>query len=275
VTQRPEIGLQLLTEPVPPRGVAFAVAPGIRRLVAENPGPMTYHGTNTYLLDDDRGVTVLDPGPDSAEHVAAILAQAGRPVARILLSHDHPDHAGALPALAAASGARVYAFAGSPHGEALHHGARVGDWIALHTPGHAPDHLCFARDDGTVLTADHVMSFATTVVAPPAGDMAAYMAGLRKLLAREDAVFLPGHGPPIEDPRRFTEALLAHRLAREAAILGLLRAGPRSPTAIVAALYVPLDPRLRAAAEASVLAHLLKLRDDGQASRQGADWAAQ
>ncbi len=261
---------QFLTEPAPPRGVAFAVAPGIRRLVAGNPGPMTYHGTNTYLIDGLAGVTVLDPGPDDAAHVAAIMAEAGRKIARILLTHGHRDHAGALPALAAATGAEVFSYAAGTARD----GQQIGLWTALHTPGHAPDHLCFAREDGTVLTGDHVMSFSTSVVIPPDGDMAAYMAGLRRMLGREDAVYLPGHGPPIEAPRRFTEALLAHRLQREAAILDTLRARPSTPAAIVAALYEGLDPRLQGAAEASVLSHLLKLQDEGRAALRGDAWQA-
>ena len=264
-------GPRFLSEPEPPRGVAFAVAPGIRRLVASNAGPMTYHGTNTYLIDGDVGVTVLDPGPDDAAHVADIIAQAGGRIARILLSHRHPDHAGALPAIAAATGAAVHAFAA---GHDLRDGQRVGQWTALHTPGHASDHLCFARDDGTVLTGDHVMSFSTSVVIPPDGDMAAYMAGLRRLLARDDVVFLPGHGPPIENPRAFTEALLAHRVRREVAILTAVRAAAQSQSAIVDALYPDLHERLRRAAEASVVAHLLKLRAEGLVERRNGFWSA-
>ncbi len=253
--------LALLTEPAPPRGEAFSVAPGIRRLVAPNPGPLTCHGTNTYLIEGAAGTTVLDPGPDDASHVAAILAASGK-VARIFLTHGHPDHFGALPALAAATGAEVFAAA-----RGLPDGARIGIWTALHTPGHASDHMCFAREDGVVCTGDHVMSFATTVVMPPDGDMAAYIAGLRRLLARsDDLLFLPGHGPPITDPRPFTEALLRHRLEREAAVLAALRAAPHSAAALVERLYVPLDPRLRGAAEASVTAHLRKLAAEGVAT---------
>ena len=260
--------LPLLTETAPPHDVAFSVAPGIRRLVAPNPGAMTYHGTNTYLIDGAAGTTVLDPGPDHAGHVAAILAASGR-VARIFITHAHPDHTDALPALTAATGAEVFA-----HARGLADGARIGIWTALHTPGHAPDHLCFAREDGVVCTGDHVMSFASSVVIPPEGDMAAYMAGLRRLLARhDDLLFLPGHGPPIPDPRPFTEALLRHRLDREAAIVAALRAAPHTAGALVARLYVPLDSRLVRAAEASVTAHLLKLAAEGVAeSAPDATW---
>jgi glyoxylase-like metal-dependent hydrolase (beta-lactamase superfamily II) len=263
------MSLTLLTEPEPPRGVAFAVAPGVRRLVADNPGPFTYHGTNTYLIDGAAGVTVLDPGPDSAAHVAAILAATEGKVARVLVSHGHADHVGALPALVAATGATVFRF-----GEGLADGGTVGAWTALHTPGHAADHVCFARADGVVFTADHVMSFSTSVVIPPDGDMAAYMASLRRMLARDDALFLPGHGPPLANPRPFVAALLEHRLHREAAILEAIRQGPLTPARVVEQLYVPLDPKLRPAAEASVTAHLLKLASEGGAVEQDGAWRA-
>ena len=261
---------QFLSEPVPPYGVAVPIAPGIRRIVANNPGPMTYHGTNTYLIDDASGVLVLDPGPDDAAHVAAVLAAAGGAVTKILLSHTHADHVGALPALAAATAAPVFA-ATDRFGAAIGDGAAIGAWTAIATPGHAPDHLCFARD-GVVFSADHVMSFSTSVVIPPDGDMAAYLDSLRRMLARDDRLLLPGHGPPITAPRPYVAALLAHRLAREESILARLRLGPATVAAIVAALYVPLDPRLRRAAEASVLAHLLKLRAEGAAAEQDGLW---
>lgn len=261
--------LHLLTEPEPPRGVAFSVAPGIRRLVAPNPGPLTYHGTNTYLIEGVGGTTVLDPGPEDAGHVAAILEAARGAVARIFVTHGHADHVGALPALRAATGAPVFAAAG------LAEGAQLGIWTALHTPGHAPDHVCFARGDGVVFTGDHVMSFASTVIVPPDGDMAAYMTSLRRLLARpQDALYLPGHGPPLPDPRPFTAALLTHRQEREAAILAALRQAPHTPAALVERLYVLHDPRLRAAAEASVTAHLRKLEAEGAADRNEGRWRA-
>jgi glyoxylase-like metal-dependent hydrolase (beta-lactamase superfamily II) len=258
-----------LTEPEPPRGVPLDVLPGIRRIVANNPSVMTYHGTNTYLIDGPAGATVLDPGPDSAAHVAAILAATGGKVARILVSHGHADHVGALPALLTATGAKLLRF-----GQGLADGDAVGGWTALHTPGHAADHLCFARADGVVFTADHVMSFATSVVIPPDGDMAAYMASLRRLLARDDTLYLPGHGPPITAPGAFAAALLEHRLSREAAILAAIGKAPLTPAGLVAALYVPLDPKLRPAAEASVTAHLLKLAAEGRATLRDGAWLA-
>jgi glyoxylase-like metal-dependent hydrolase (beta-lactamase superfamily II) len=273
VTGAPARGPRFLTEPEPARGVALPVAPGISRIVARNPGPMTYHGTNTYLVEGDAGFAVLDPGPDDAAHVADILAASGGHVEKIMLSHGHIDHVGALPALAAATGAPVFA-ASDRFGPPVRDGAAVGGWTALATPGHAADHLCFARD-GVVFSADHVMSFSSSVVpSPPDGDMAAYIAGLRRLLARGDRLLLPGHGPPITEPGPFIAALLQHRLAREAAILALIQGAPLTPGEIVAALYVPLDPRLRGAAEASVRSHLLKLLEDGAAEQRDGRWRA-
>jgi glyoxylase-like metal-dependent hydrolase (beta-lactamase superfamily II) len=262
-------GLHFLIEPLPPRGEAFVVAPGVRRLVAANPGPLTYHGTNTYLIDGASGITVLDPGPDDPAHVADILRTAGGRIVRIFVTHHHRDHAGALPALALATGAEVFS-----HAEGLGEGETIGIWTALHTPGHASDHICFGREDGVVCTGDHVMSFATTMIAPPEGDMAAYMAGLRRLLGRDDALFLPGHGPPILNPRPFTAALLAHREAREAAILAAIATATLTPEALVARLYPGLEPALHGAAAASVTAHLWKLRNEGRASEQNGAWQA-
>lgn len=271
--------MAFLTEPEPPRGQTLPVLPGIARLVAANPGPMTYRGTNTYLIDGPDGITVLDPGPDQAEHVAHILAATGGKVARILLSHTHPDHLGAVPALKAATGAPVFSFhrsqdpAHTPD-QPLQDGDTVAGWTALHTPGHASDHLCFARADGVVFTADHVMSWSTSIVSPPHGHMGDYFASLRRLLARPDTTYLPGHGPPIEDPHPFVRALLAHRAQREAAIAAALAGGPRGTLELVDALYSQITPNLRPAAERNVIAHLHKLRDEGRAVEDGAVWRA-
>ena len=254
--------MNFLTEPEPARDVPTPVAPGIRRIVANNPGAMTYWGTNTYLLDDG---TVVDPGPDDSAHVAAILAAGS--VTRILVSHAHPDHVGALPALRAATGAPVFAW----H-DPLVDNDRVGDWQALHTPGHAPDHLCFAGPGGVLFSADHVMAWSTSVVNPPAGAMAAYFASLRRLLARDDGLYLPGHGPPLATPRPFVEALLEHRLAREASILAALGPAPIGTRALTEQLYGFADPRLLRAAERNVIAHLDKLAAEGRAVRRDDGW---
>lgn len=263
-----------LTEPEPLRGVPVLVAPGIRRIVAPNPGAMTYWGTNTYLIGEPGGHMVLDPGPDDDAHVAAVLA-AG-PVTRIVLSHTHSDHLGALPALRVATGAPVFGWH-APEApvvldEALQDGGQVGSWQALHTPGHAPDHLCLAGPGGVLFSADTVMGWSTSTVAP--GGMADYFASLRRLLTRDDQVLLPGHGPPIPEPRAFVQALLDHRLAREAAILAAVDAGPRTARAVTAELYKDVDPRLLRAAERNVLAHLDKLLAEGRVSQAAEGWLA-
>jgi glyoxylase-like metal-dependent hydrolase (beta-lactamase superfamily II) len=274
--------MAFLTEPEPARGVAEDVMPGVRRVVAANPGPMTYHGTNTYLIDTPDGLAVLDPGPDSAAHVQATLAAAGKDrIALILVSHTHHDHVGALPALKAATGAPTVGFRTSAVDtfEAdikLDHGDPVAGMVALHTPGHCSDHLCFAsRIDGTetLFSADHVMSWSSSIVSPPDGDMADYFASLNLLLDRKnDAVYLPGHGPALPGPHKLVRALLAHRQMREAAIQAALADGPAKIVALRERLYSQTDPRLRQAAERNVLAHLLKLQAEGKARQDGERW---
>jgi len=258
--------------------------PGISRIVAANPGPMTYHGTNTYLIDTPDGVVVLDPGPeDHPEHVEAILRATGRNVALILISHTHHDHVGAAPALKEATGAPTVGFrqSGSETFEAdikLAHGDGVADMVAVHTPGHASDHLCFAlrTKDGTAVlfSADHVMSWSTSVVSPPGGDMADYFASLRLLLDRTDDVFLPGHGPALPEPRNLVRELLSHRLMREQAIEAALAGGSAGTYKLMDTLYSQVHPRLRRAAERNVLAHLLKLEAEGKVVREGELWRA-
>ena len=195
-----------LTEAEPARDVALPVQPGIRRVVAANPSPMTYWGTNTYLIDTPEGVLVLDPGPDDAGHVTTVLAAAGAPVVGILLTHTHHDHLGAVAALRTATGAPVHAWHEPADDRfvpdrALCDGDVAEGWTALHTPGHAADHLCFARVDGTVFSGDHVMGWSSSVVSPPGGNMRQYFGSLQRMLARDDALYLPGHGPAIPSPR--------------------------------------------------------------------------
>lgn len=263
-----------LIEAEPARGVAYAVVPGIRRVVAPNPSVMTYWGTNTYLIDAPGGVLVLDPGPDDAGHVAAVLAAAGAPVTAIMLSHTHHDHLGATAALKAATGAPVYAWhapasPGFVPDVALRDGEGVGAWRAVFTPGHAADHVCFAGPGGVLFSADHVMGWSSSVVGPPGGNMTAYFASLRRLLDRADEVYLPGHGPPVREPRGFVRDLLAHREAREAAILGALTDQPVLPHALMEQLYSKIDPTLKRAAERNVVAHLDKLAEEGRARDVG------
>lgn len=274
-----------LTEPRPPHGEPEAIAPGIRRIVAPNPGPMTYHGTNTWLVEAEGGTVVIDPGPDDPAHIAAITQAAGR-VAAILLTHTHRDHTQGAPALKQATGAATWGF--GPHrrfGEG-HEGGDpdfVPDGLiadgetrfgltALHTPGHCGTHLCFAREDGVLFSGDHVMAWSTTVVSPPDGDMAAYMAALDRLLARDDTLYLPGHGPALPDPAGYVRDLKDHRKRREAAILGALEAGPADIPAIVRRVYPALDPALVRPAGRSALSHLLMLEQAGRVRREGETW---
>jgi glyoxylase-like metal-dependent hydrolase (beta-lactamase superfamily II) len=279
-----EDAMPFLTEPEPERGAVLPVMPGISRIVAANPGPMTYYGTNTYLIDTPDGLVVLDPGPeDHPEHVEAILRATGPNVALILVSHTHHDHVGAVPALQEATGAPTVGFrrSGIESFEAdikLADGDAVAGMTAIHTPGHASDHLCFALEvsDGTAVlfSADHVMSWSTSVVSPPGGDMMDYFASLRLLLDRADDVFLPGHGPPLPEPRTLVREFLTHRMARERAIETALAGGAAGTYALMDALYSQVHPRLRRAAERNVLAHLLKLEAEGKVMRDGEQWHA-
>jgi glyoxylase-like metal-dependent hydrolase (beta-lactamase superfamily II) len=270
---------QFLTEPVPERGVALAVVPGVWRVVADNPGPMTYHGTNTYLIEDEDGMTVLDPGPDDLAHVEAVLAAAGGPIARILLSHGHRDHSGAVARLRAVTGAPVFGWSPSVSedvaiDQALADGDVVGRLTALHTPGHAADHLCYATAKGVLFTGDHVMTWSTSVVGPPHGDMAAYFASLARLAARADRTYLPGHGPLLGRTGGFAEALLAHRKEREKTVAATLKEVPAAIADLTAEAYPGLDPRLQRAAERTMLAHLLKLAAEGRAREADGLWRA-
>ncbi|MGH7046692.1 MAG: MBL fold metallo-hydrolase [Stellaceae bacterium] len=263
-----------------------SVAHGIRRIVARNPSPFTFHGTGTYVVGEGE-IAVIDPGPDLDEHVAALLASlAGERVTHILVTHTHRDHSPAAAPLKAATGAPTYGFgphAGGRRGDpAVEEG---GDWDfapdvtvhdgdtiagpgwrfeAVHTPGHTSNHLCFALPDrGILFSGDHVMGWSTSVVAPPDGDMSAYMGSLDKLLRRADATYWPTHGPAITEPIPHVRAFIAHRREREAGVLDCLRAGIGRIDTIVDRLYLGLPPGLHRAAGRSVHAHLLDLRGRG------------
>lgn len=270
-----------LTELEPQRDVRQAVLPGIDRVVAANPGPMTYFGTNTYLIDTAEGLVVLDPGPNDAAHVEAVVRVTGGQVALILISHTHHDHVGAAAALQQATGAPTAGFRDSAVAtfEAdikLADGDTIAGMLAIHTPGHCSDHLCFAlRGQGgekILFSADHVMSWSSSVVSPPDGNMADYFNSLRILLDRDDDVFLPGHGPKLPDPRALVRDLLDHRTARERAIATALGQGPANTYTLMDTLYSQVDPRLRRAAERNVLAHLQKLEGEGKVMRDGEVW---
>ena len=268
------------------------VAPMIRRIVARNPSPFTFKGTGTYVIG--RGdVAVIDPGPDLPEHIEALLAGLkGERVTHILITHTHRDHSPAAQPLKMMTGAPTYGFgphAGGNRGDpAVEEGGdweftpdvvvRDGDriagheWVfeAVHTPGHTSNHLCFALpESGVLFSGDHVMGWSTSVVAPPDGDMAAYMTSLEKLLGRGERVYWPTHGPAITEPREHVRAFIAHRREREAGILDCLRAGIGRIDAIVERLYIGLQPALRRAAGRSVRAHLVGLVARGLVESDG------
>jgi len=262
------------------------VAPGLRRILANNPGPFTFKGTVTYIVG--RGeVAVIDPGPDDPRHLAAILdAVRGETVTHILVTHTHRDHSPGVAGLKAATGAVTYGE--GPHRPArpLHTGetARLdasGDqtfrpdvtladgatvqgngftFEAVATPGHTANHMAYAfKEGGLLLSGDHVMGWSTTIVAPPDGAMSDYMASLNKLARRPETIYFPGHGSAIREAPRFVEYLIRHRHAREASIVHRLEKGPADIPTIVRAVYIGLDPRLVGAAGLSVLAHLEEL----------------
>lgn len=271
-------------------GEPSPVGPGIVRLVAPNPSPLTFKGTNTYLVGST-SLAVIDAGPDSEEHRAAILEAAGkRPITHIFSTHAHRDHVDGVAKLKAATGALTAAYArdleasrialeNSPSGRyfvdydfapdlALQGGDTIegGDWAltAIHTPGHAPDHLCFALEGRhAVFSGDHVMAWNTTVIAPPEGRMADYEASLQILLDRKDDVFLPGHGGRLSDPQRTVKAYLLHRNWREKSVLDALTAGATTIRRIVPQVYRDLAPQLIPAATLSVQAHVEYLIEKG------------
>jgi glyoxylase-like metal-dependent hydrolase (beta-lactamase superfamily II) len=268
-------------------GAEARLSPRLRRVVANNPGPFTYTGTGTYIVGHHgaREVGVIDPGPSDARHFAALRDAIGPArVSHILITHTHSDHCGGARAFARALGAPIYAAGphpvrdGADDAPALDEGAdydfkpdafvsggeRIeGDgWTieALATPGHLSNHLCFAMpDEGVLFTGDHIMGWATTVVAPPDGDMGDYLASLDLLLERDDAIYFPTHGAPIERPHRFVRAVRAHRAMRDGQILNQLKMGRTRIKEIVPALYSDIDKRLHGAAALNVLAHLIRL----------------
>ncbi|HST36026.1 MAG TPA: MBL fold metallo-hydrolase [Allosphingosinicella sp.] len=277
-----------------PTGKIEQVAPLVRRLLAPNPSPFTYTGTQTYIVGAGE-VAVIDPGPDLPEHVAAILAALeGERVAAIMCTHTHRDHSPASRPLAAATGAPIIGCAplaledDGPRSDAafdfdyapdrvLADGEALGGdgWTlrAVATPGHTSNHLCFALEgSGDLFTGDHVMGWSTTVVSPPDGDMAAYMESLRLLLDRDDRVYHPAHGPAVEKPKSHVRALIAHRRMREKQILNRLAAGEGHIPAMVETMYVGTDKRLYPAAGRSVLAHLNDLAGRGLVRQEGETW---
>jgi len=276
----------------PPYERAEEVAPGVRRILAGNPSPFTFEGTETYLVGTAE-IAVIDPGPDDPRHVDAILAAVGGGrVSAILCTHTHRDHSPASRVLAEATGAPIIGCAplaisdDGPRADAAfdfdYAPDRVlkdGDTLegegwrlaAVATPGHTSNHLCFAFGD-ILFTGDHVMGWSTTVIAPPDGDMADYMASLDRLLARDDRLYFPAHGPAVEKPRAHVRALITHRRMREKQILERLGQGIGRIPAMVETMYRAVDPRLHPAAGRSVLAHLIDLERRGLIGREGEEW---
>lgn len=265
----------------------------VRRIVCRNPGPFTFTGTNTYVVGQGT-VAIIDPGPDDGAHFDAIRAAiGGETVSHILVTHSHHDHASLAPRLKALTGAPVHAHgrvarADEDSGQALDAGfdlafrpdhiLRHGDVIAgrdwsldvMHTPGHTSDHLALSLEEEKALfSGDHVMAWSTSVVAPPDGSMADYLASLRLLLDRGEEVYWPGHGGPSRTPQRLVRALIAHRQMREAAILARIRQGDRTVPDIVRAVYRDVDPRLHGAAALSALAHVEHLIAKGEVACDG------
>jgi glyoxylase-like metal-dependent hydrolase (beta-lactamase superfamily II) len=277
----------------PPYGAAEPISPLLRRIVARNPGPMTYTGSGTYIVGSGK-VAVIDPGPDFPAHMDAILdATKGETIGWLVCTHTHRDHSPAAAPLAALTGAQVI---GCPALVIDDEGPRAdeafdrsyapdkemadGDLIrgpgftleAVTTPGHTSNHLCFAlHEEKALFTGDHVMGWSTTVVSPPDGDMAAYMESLRKLLKRDDQRLYPTHGRAIDKPQVYVRALLAHRKLREGQILECLRGGAAAIPAIVERLYVSTPRALHPAAARSVLAHLVDLAQRGLVRATGDD----
>ena len=279
-----------------PADVLERLTPRVRRIVAANPSPFTFTGTCTYVVGQG-DVAVIDPGPDLPAHGDALLAALGAErVRHILVTHTHRDHSPGARRLKAATGAPIIGCATHHPARALAHGetnalegsndadyapdAILGDGDrvdgpgytleAIATPGHTMNHLAFAfAEEAALFAGDHVMAWSTTIVAPPDGSMAHYMASLDRLRGRRDEIYWPGHGEPVRNPIPFVRALVLHRRHREAAILAQVARGLERIPAIVAQIYEGLAPALRGAAALSVFAHLEHLVAQGRVSTEG------
>lgn len=276
-------------------GVAAQLSPLVQRVIADNPGPFTYTGTGVFIIGTD-SVCVIDPGPTSPDHVAAIdRALEGRTVSHILVTHHHADHSPLAKPLAEKHGCQVYGFSleTSPSEDSLvqleagddltfkpdveirnGHIVKGDGWTieAIHTPGHTSNHLCYAlHEENTLFSGDHIMGWSTSVVVSPDGHMGDYLESLNTVLDRNFDVIRPTHGPAITEVRPFVQAYIDHRLARETQILGALGQGLETISDIVALLYKDVDKRLHPAAAHSVLSHMIYLRETGRVSYIGTD----
>ena len=261
------------------------LTPLVRRLIAHNPGPFTFHGTGTYIIGHGQ-IAIIDPGPDDELHINALLnAVRGETVTHILVTHTHCDHSSAAKAIKQSTGAPTFAF--SAHGgeriaagveegadfdfqpdQKMSDGDRVSgpNWTleAVHTPGHTANHLCFdLNEEATLFSGDHVMGWSTTVIAPPDGNMADYLASLYNLLKRNDRLYRPTHGPAITNPKPLVNAYIDHRAQRSMQVQQRLNNGCDNIDEIVKSIYADHDSRLHRAAGHSVLAHLIAMIDDG------------
>lgn len=277
-------------------GVAEQLSPLIVRVIADNPGPFTYTGTGVYIVGAGDSVCVIDPGPTTPNHVAAIdKALEGKSVSHVLVTHHHIDHSPLAAPLAAKHGCKVYGYGTQPvapqggeirleAGDDLSfkpdveirdgHRFEGPDWTitAVHTPGHTSNHLCFAlTEENTLFSGDHIMGWSTSVVSPPDGDMGDYLASLNRVLDMDFDTIRPTHGPAITEVRTFVQAYIDHRLAREAQIINAIESGLTCIGDIVASLYKDVDKRLHPAAAHSVLSHLIHMRKTGRVAATGPD----
>ena len=278
-----------------PTGTVEQCEPLVRRVLAGNPSPYTYTGTQTYIVGTDNDVAVIDPGPAEPAHIDAILAGVGAAtITAIMCTHTHRDHSPAAIPLARRCGAPIVGCAplvlahSGPRADAPFDHTYAPDRVlkdgeamtgtgwtlrAVHTPGHTSNHLCFALEEsGALFTGDHVMGWSTSVVVPPDGDMGAYMKSLTKLQSRTDTVYYPAHGPAVTKPQQLVRGMIGHRRQRENQILRLLGDEARTVEALVPPMYKGLDPRLIPAAEMSVTAHLLDLEKRGQVLHEEQTW---
>jgi len=285
--RRPEV-LDADGEPIPPPplvpGVARALSPLVRRIVAPNPGLMTGPGTNTYLVGIDE-IAVIDPGPDDPEHLDAIAGCGGDRIRWIVCTHTHPDHSPGAAGLKERTGAEVMAW-DSRDGLEVDRKIRGGFRIeatefrllAVHTPGHASNHLCYVLEEEHMLfSGDHIMQGSTVVISPPDGNMARYLESLAAVRAIRLRSIAPGHGHLIEDPKAAIDDYVAHRLAREQQILDLLvETGTSKIDDLVEVIYVDVNPELHPVAKQTVHAHLIKLAKEGKVKGRSVDgkWSA-
>ncbi len=271
------------------------ITPLIGRVLAKNPSPFTFSGSGTYIIGT-HNVAVIDPGPLMDTHYDALMAAlGGRTVSHILVTHTHLDHSPLSERLKETTGAKTYAYGphgagrrGGLEGEVVEAGADMNftpdvtlldgelikgpDWTleAVYTPGHTSNHMCFAlKQENCLFSGDHVMGWSTTVISPPDGDMAAYMASLDKVSKRDETLYYPTHGDPIAKARRFTRGIMVHRRSRETQILKCVEAGQTRIAEMVPVMYREIDPRMHPAAARSVLAHLIAMKDAARVTCDG------